>query len=490
VKATWWWAASSLALAAAGCQRNEDIVALGIASPVSPAPSAVAGAAGSGGSEAQSGAGGGTQSPPSSPAMGGEGTGGSVDPDPPSLPPGYCDGPYPVVELPVPLGGVRSACVADLARDRFAQALCSCNDTIVAGSLTTDAFDSRVRVSNPGGASVGINGSYTLGQYAKVDGSFTVTGRLLLTWKDLDISGDLRLAPFAISAGKFTIGRDAWLETAPTGLASGTIGRDLYLNSTRGTQPFQVAGETVRGAFEIKPPCRCEDTEKLGISALLAQASDVNDNAAAGLDATLLTSLSESVELTLSCGRYFLPSIDEAQRLSVKVTGNAALFVQGDVALSSSIQLEEGAELDLFVGGEFRMSKDSVVGTPERAGAVRLYAGGRAPIELPRARFAGNLYAPEASVKFLEEGDFYGSVFAKDVSSGSPLVVHYDRYVLAAGDACPTPPAESCDGCDQCRTGLACRDGECAACTGDEDCCSPLVCSRGRCEPLVRGQSY
>lgn len=486
-----WALPLSVVVALCGCQLSDDIVALAIdqgslpgAAAGGEAPRGGSGSGGGGAVPVTGGTAGTIDVTPGGSSSGGAGYAGEVSVSPDGVV-NACEGPYALVDVPLPSGGYHTACVAELARDRLAHALCACGDLTISGDLQTDAYDSRARVTTPGGASVGINGAYPLARYARVDGSFTLAGGLLLTWQGMEVTGDLRLTPGVSGAGKFSVGRDAWLERSLSGLISGAVGRDLYLDTGVLLSPLVVNGETRRATFDLDKPCRCEPEQLLDIAGLVEAAAGNNDNEVAALATDSLADPSEPIDLTLGCGRYYLSGLKGTDTLKLKLDGHVALFVRGNVAFDSVIELQPGAELDWFIDGNLAMGPNARLGETNRAGAVRVYVGGTRSIELPRGRFAGNLYAPEANVELAGQQDVYGSIFGKEVRANSDLNVHYDRYVLAAGEVCPSPPAASCDGCDQCRSGLTCIDGQCAACESDADCCSPLACTLGRCQPLL-----
>ena len=147
--------------------------------------------------------------------------------------------------------------------------------------------------------------------------------------------------------------------------------------------------------------------------------------------------------------------------------------------------LAPGAELDWFIDGNLTLDPGARIGDPVRPAATRIYVSGDGEIQLPgSAETSFNLYAPTAAVSVVGGGDVYGSIFARQVSASADLLLHYDRAILHAKDACDVAQG-SCQPCAQCSAGLACLDNACFTCEADSDCCAPFVCLSGQCQPLT-----
>jgi hypothetical protein len=140
-----------------------------------------------------------------------------------------------------------------------------------------------------------------------------------------------------------------------------------------------------------------------------------------------------------------------------------------------------GAELDVFVGGDFRVTGRTELadrGAPARS---RLYVAGSGEITLADV-FVGNLYAPWARLTLARSTEVWGSLFAAVVEGEGYLSILYDRAISAPATPCELPlPAAGCAICGTCANGLACVDGSCGDCRSDADCCSQMVCTSGRC---------
>ena len=222
--------------------------------------------------------------------------------------------------------------------------------------------------------------------------------------------------------------------------------------------------------------------------------ADVNDNAAVGLRPETFDAASDTpIDIVLPCGRLYLPTFNASGAVHLKVTGQVALFVEGDVVATNGFVLELGpeAELDWFVVGSFSLDPAAALGDPARPAATRVYVRGD-KIHLPgTAKAAFNLYAPSAPV-IIDGTDVYGSVFAGTVGAkssmardmNSDVTLHYDSAVIRAGASCLAETG-TCQACAQCNASAECLANACFTCTSDNDCCAPFVCTSGKCQPLT-----
>lgn len=392
------------------------------------------------------------------------------------------------------LSGVhQEMCAGWIARRAFSQAVCSCADLNVLAVLASDALDSTVLepIVDRSGAAIGVNGSYSGGEYARIGGSFTVAGAAALSSRGgIDVAGDLRSAPTLSAAGPLFVGRDAWLLQPASSLSIATVGRDLHLgpNGTLTALGAVVTGgSTSHEPFEIAPPCACNPDALVDVAGIVSDGLAHNDNLRLGLELDSLSRATDPKELSLSCGRFALRGISADAAVRLRIAGRVLLFVDGDVELGRkfSFELGPGAELDWFIRGNLTVSGESLVGDQARPGATRLYVLGTGDIALPgTARFSANLYAPRARLAIGALGDVYGSVFGAAISSLGPLLAHYDRAVLEADAQCALPPPQTCNSCDQCGADQTCVGSACSTCTADRDCCFPLVCEMGACRAL------
>ncbi len=392
---------------------------------------------------------------------------------------------------------ITKTCAGEIAARTFRSALCACRTVSVAGALTTDAgdsSDSSFAADDMGGGAVGTNDVFSVGGKISVGGSLTVAGSkgLFLAGGDHEVLGDVSASGRFGAAGGMDISRDFSLDGTLVGAGTLSIGRDLI--QTPGelqafTGSLEVAGEVVREDVQVDAPCACDAEDLLDVSALVAAAAENNDNDEADLDADALTNVAGEERVELPCGRFYVDSVGGAGALTLVVNGRTALFVEKNVAMAGSLEVELGTkgELDVFIKGNLVSAGTITFGSEERPAATRVYVAGDQAIALAgRSAFVGNLYAPQAVVTGAGALEVFGSVFAKDFAAAGRATIHYDRAILEAGKTCEAPPTTTtCETCGMCDSSQACMDGACGACEGDSDCCDPLVCVEGRCESLL-----
>ncbi len=341
---------------------------------------------------------------------------------------------------PVLAGG---ACAGKLAEGTFGAALCSCEDTRIAGYLETREFDASATSSERAG-SVGVNRNYTTSGHADVGGSFTVAGAEDIRFAGLVRAGaDLLFNPAANVAGVVEVGRDAWLAREMRAFGRVEIARDLYAPAGagfRGIAVVDVGGDEHTQAIAIEPPCPCGAGEIIDVAALVSDAEENNDNALAGFDADALNAAVGLVQTRLPGGRFFVNQIGGVGAINLRVGGKAALFVGGDVTATGRfrIELEPGAELDLFVRGNLTLTGAAEFGDAERPAATRIYVGGTGDVAIAGySAFIGNLYAPTADILVGGYGDVRGSLFGKNIVAAGFLEVGYDEVITESGEDCP-----------------------------------------------------
>jgi len=344
----------------------------------------------------------------------------------------------------VPVGG---SCASQVAADTFTAAVCSCEDTRVAGYLRTTSFRSRPRAGVPDGAvgSVGVNRDYVTAGYADVSGSFVVAGSSDIAFGGyLKAGEDVRVNPALDVAGLVEVGRDAFLKSDARVFGKVEIGRDLYLDpgsDISGIAVVDVGGQRRSEAVQVDAPCGCTPEEIIDVAALVDAAQTDNDNAAAGLEPDDLSAVvGIGAEATLPGGRYYLRQLGGVGSLTLRVTASSALFVEDDLVATGLLRVElaPGAELDVFVRDNLVVTGAAVFGDPERPSATRIYVGGTGDVAIAGASvFVGNLYAPTANILVGGLGRVRGSLFGKSVIAAGFLDLGYDASVRDGGEACP-----------------------------------------------------
>jgi hypothetical protein len=342
----------------------------------------------------------------------------------------------------VPVGG---ACASQVAADTFTAAVCSCEDTRVAGYLRTTSFRSRPGAPDDAAGSVGVNRDYVTAGYADVSGRFTIAGARDIAFGGyLKTGEDVRVSPALDVAGLVEVGRDAFLKNDARVFGKVDIGRDLYLepgSDISGIAVVDVGGQRRSEAVQVDPPCACAPEQIIDVAALVDGARDDNDNTSAGLGPDDLNAVvGIGAELTLPGGRYYLHQLGGIGSLTLHVTGNSALFVEDDLVATGlfRVDLAPGAELDVFVRDNLVVAGAAVFGDPERPSATRIYVGGTGDVAIAGASaFVGNLYAPQANVLVGGVGQVQGSLFGKNIIAAGFLDLGYDASITDGGEQCP-----------------------------------------------------
>jgi hypothetical protein len=389
-----------------------------------------------------------------------------------------CDGPVLVA------GTSGEICGASVAESVFRFALCSCEDYVASSALTTDSFDSRIGpwVAGGTGGSVGIDRHPNFGGPVVIGGSLWVAdpgGLQAGAAGSIDVAGELRSDGQLLSEASVRVDRDAWI-------GGRVMARDLYVGGTLRyppNEPLDVAGTeqvaaTERVEVSVAPPCDCSAGQIVDVAAFVARHASNNDNASIGLDAGALGNLAGPSRLELPCGRFYLDRIGGAGALTISVRGRAALFVDGDISLESTLIVEviPGGELDLFVSGALVAQERFTIGSPDRPARARLYFGTTGSLQISGgALIAANVYAPTAELSASAPIEVFGSLFVRRLNTSADLTIHYDAAILTAAADCPAPSPAGCAACPDC-TNDACHPVT-------SQCCAPLSCSGGTCVP-------
>lgn len=358
------------------------------------------------------------------------------------------------VDDDVAVGG---ACASQVAAETFTSAVCSCEDTSVAGYLRTRSYRSGLAsapaltsVATLAGGSVSVNRDYATAGYADVSGSFTIAGD-----RDIGFGGylkagaDVRANPPLDVAGVVDIGRDAFLKNDARVFGRVGIGRDLTMEAgadIRGIAFVDVGGERRTEAVRVDAPCACAPEEIIDVAALVDAARTDNDNALVGLEPDdLNVVVGIGAEVTLPRGRFFVHQLGGVGSLTLHVTGKVALFVEDDVVTTGlfRVELEPDAELDVFVRDNLIVTGAASFGDEARPSATRIYVGGTGDVAIAGASaFVGNLYAPQANILVGGVGRVEGSLFGKNILAAGFLDLGYDESVRDPGNDCPPPAAD------------------------------------------------
>lgn len=329
-------------------------------------------------------------------------------------------------------------CTGDLAAAAFGRALTACRDLGLSVALSTDGFDSREGPWTPGGTGGDVAaGSLALDAPADLAGSLTVLGDLeagprTTVAGDLAVGGHLgRPGSTVVVAGGARLGGGAEVTALTVG---GT------LTSAPGTTLAGAidAGARVTAPVTVAAPAACA-APVVDVGAVVADLAAANHDDAVGLDPDALADVSGARTLELPCGRYYLSRIQgPAATIAIHITGKAVLAVEGGITVSAelTIDVDPGAELDLFVTGPVNLPAATRIGDPSRPWAVRWYIGTGGAVALgPTATLAAGVYAPAADLT-ADGGDVFGALVVNRLVAAGAVDVHHDRALPGAATAC------------------------------------------------------
>ena len=450
----------------------------------------------------------------------------------------FCDGTGPWVQL----GSHARVCLGDLAESTFRFGLCSCSSLMLGGALRSDSYSSAL---GPYGTALEDENDFNVGK----DGHIGVVGVSELD-KKIEVAGSLysgaasgiQLGPDSEILGNFhsegpalasshthvRIGRNAFIrgEVAPKYQVEGT----LYVPPEVNLPAEPNAAEVVRADFPQMVPCTCNEPDgRMDIAAIIETVSTRNDNRVlediwservdAGAESDLRiedmwtgSQAASPRELTIPCGRYYFREIVQPQHIRIEVEGRAALFVDGDFRVSGlTLGIAEGAELDLFIRGDFVVQSAVALSSSVHAAGLRYYIQGNIELEAS-SELVGNFYAPNAHFQTNGATRVFGAVLAKQITLGAGTEIHFDSAVREQGALCPSEvpilreeddatghrdggaAAPCVDGCREngeevetcvpfARLETAALEDEAVVndCLVDTDCCAPGVCVEGFC---------
>jgi len=364
------------------------------------------------------------------------GDAGAGDNRPPS-----CSGLGPAVTLPT---AAVSVCASALATRRHRFAACFCDSLNLSSPLYTDAMDSSgASIGAQPPAAVGVDGDLQA-TTLQAFGSVYVTGSGGVTVSDRIVSlGSLRVSgPVRSPDGLFDIAEDAYLGGDLQGLFL-VVGTMHVAPGADGSAAYVNAGSVVREPVTVATPCDCAAADAVDVAGAVAAAAATNDDASAGFAPDRLAAVTTSTLLDVPCGTYALSSIDTRAALVLAVHGRALIAVAGDVALRAgfTVTLDPGAELDLLVGGRLLTSGSNAIGsmTPAR---FRIWVAGSQTVVFDDDPNVGAVvHAPGAQVTASSGLELVGALFAKTLTAGAQINVHFDQALFTVGASCGEPPA-------------------------------------------------
>ena len=381
---------------------------------------------------------------------GGSGSGGSGSDGPGAELPSYCQTSGPVILVGDGItvgdsdGNPDSVCTGEVAVLTFSHALCTCEGYATSTMLQTDSFDSAAGPYAPGGTSgdVGINGELRSNAAIDVEGALAVAGTAgIQVQAGLHVAHDLANGgALGSTSATVTSGGDAQL-AGNVAVSALTVAGTLTIPPAATLAGTITAGVTTRAQVSIAPPCACDASDLVDIAAFVAGHATDNQNAAIGLTTTQLTGYHGDVTLDLPCGAYYVGPVNGDGALTLRITGHAALMIDGDLALTTPFKVElatDDAELDLMVAGLLSSNQPMVIGDAAHPARTRVYIGGEGTINLSGdSQLATNFYAPRAAVALAGNTTVFGSLFVRRLDQAAPITIHYDIDVRRADVGCP-----------------------------------------------------
>jgi hypothetical protein len=373
-----------------------------------------------------------------------------------------CAAPGPPIQL---VDGSQSACAGALAAQIGRYALCACNDLVLAGNFLVGAFGTPSGSGGPppppGGppppanpwpgshpvdgllahsffAAVGTDGALRVPGHWDVPGSFISagTGDVVLGTGG-HVLGNAHLAGNVHVSSSYWITGDGYL----SGDVSGglVVGATLHAPADATVATSVQAKSTKREPVSVAPPCGCASGPAFDVGAAVAARRAKNANAFLPFSDDLLDDLETAQSVDWPCGEYYLDTIHtgDAGALELRVHGHVGIFVAGDVRLGNtlSVTLDEGATLDLVVGGSF-YATGRVFGSPQTPASTRLWVGS-STVSLPdQIQFGAFVYAPAAVFSAGQGLSLSGSLFVGTLSVGGDVHISYDPALTQAGGVC------------------------------------------------------
>ncbi len=398
----------------------------------------------------------------------------------------YCEGKGPTIAIGTNDGDgeVDDICTGNLAEQTFRFALCTCTDGTSMGQLKTGSFDSAqgpFDEPDDSGGAVGINRNLAMPGNIDIGGTTILAGPKGVVLPGVTkINGDFKVKGPLQFAGTLDVTRDLHVGGNLTNFGVAEIGRDLYLEGLMVVPGLTSPnGKTIKGPVNVDPPCKCAPDQILDIPSVVKDARTNNHNNDVALHKDSLKVIIGNVDLELPCGRFYLSSVGGAGKLTLRIHGRTALFIDGNFNLTGDLELDMGdeGELDVFISGNMAITGANDFGQESRPAAVRFYVAGSKDVTITGATgFVGNLYAPRATVILTGATYVYGAIFAGNFLAMGDSGIYYDRDILNAGEDCeedePTTPGDEC-----LPAGGSCEE--------DSDCCEPLVCEGSTCQSLV-----
>lgn len=351
-----------------------------------------------------------------------------------------CSGPGDPIMLPTMTG---SLCAGTLEARGHQFALCTCDTLNLNFKLQTDAFDStNSGVHDETSAAVGIDGALqtTKGAELQAGGAIYVAGPAGVTASEhLQAGASFKSnGPLAMLSSSADLLADAYVGSLISGevQVSGTLHVPLSADVGSGVQASAIVSGPVAA---LQAPCDCSEGF-VDLATAMNNAAASNNDAAASLKTDALSAVMVSQRLDLSCGTYYLSSIQASAPITLAVHGRVLLAVENDVRLQGgglTVNLDASAELDLLIGGWLTASGGGTIGAPGAPARFRIWTAGTDPVVFAdQPTVAAVIHAPFAAITATNGLTVSGSLLVKSLTIGDDSLLHYDRAILQAGVPC------------------------------------------------------
>ncbi len=298
--------------------------------------------------------------------------------------------------------GVRVACTN---RNTAIKGMLAKGSMNFGGNVVTDSFDSTDPTKSTGGtydaAKKQANGY--LGTNGKSAGVIRANG-------SVQLYGSVATGPTGTmnAIGGAKVGDTAWMAGGSSGVQPGHSADDMNVYFPDVQVPFT-------GGYSIPTV----------LSGLLSLIGGTN------------------YTYSLGSGTYQMSSLDMSSSKAMMITGDAILYVTGDVSLSGQayIYIAPGASLNLYVGGSTSIGGKGVMNPSAQAKSFKYFG-------LPtntsvkfsgNSTFAGVIYAPNADLTMSGGGstdiDFVGASTTSTVTMSGGYKFHYDESLANTTDA-------------------------------------------------------
>jgi hypothetical protein len=184
--------------------------------------------------------------------------------------------------------------------------------------------------------------------------------------------------------------------------------------------------------------CTLPDALSVDVAALVAARASDNDNDRAVDQLALLNRWSGQQSVTLPCGRYHLNEMDGDGSMTVNVTGNVALFVDGGISAKQglTIRAAPSARVSLVVNGSVHVIGGFSLGELSDARHL-LLAAAQINLEQGKNTIGGVLYQQSQELLLVNATlDVNGAVFAYRAQLEGATSVTLAQATAVAAESC------------------------------------------------------